>query len=570
MPKFKLVRGQKSGDNENLERIDFNIWVALIFLCCFGLIMVLSASSFECASSSDFNYDALYYFKRQALFVVLGFAGILVLRHYDYRKLKYFSTAAYVISIFCIFLLLTPLGISVNGAKRWLGRGSVRFQVAEVVKISVILFLASFVTNNSKQLGKIPMTILLWVLGAIPAGLLFVISNDLSSAIIVLGITFGISFVCAKTVRLHIGMLCAVIAAAGLYVLNIWNHLPTPEELEHTSFRIGRIAAWLAPERYSDNQGYQILQALYAVGNGGLLGRNLGNSIQKLYAIPEAHTDMIFSIVCEELGLIGATLLISLFLYLLYQLLRLALSTRELYGSVIVLGIFLHISIQTVINLAVNVNLFPNTGLTLPFISYGGTSVFLLLIEMSIVFSIIQIRTSGDTKPLPERYQRPSRLTRALMVLVSGSDTVASRNNASKRSSGTSASRTSARTGQQSRTSSSGRTSRSRTAGTSSARTSRSQATGSRTSKTRSSSSRNTTARSTSVRSSNTGRAQNSNGRYIEDDSHYSRGSSSQSRSSRTARFQSSTARNVTTRSRTSDYSSHTRNSQNRRPRPRS
>lgn len=416
MQNLKLIRGRKTDDTENLERIDFNIWVALIFLCCFGLIMVLSASSFKCASSKDCNYDSMYYFKRQTFFVIFGFIGILGIRHYDYRKLRVWSFTAYAVSILCIFLLLTPLGISVNGARRWLGRGSIRFQVAEVVKIAVILFLSDMVTTYSRYLSKVQLTIYLWLAGGIPAALLFKISNDLSSAIIVLGITFGISFICTKTVKLHAGVLTLAVSAATMYVLNIWNHLPTPEELSNTSFRVGRIAAWLAPERYADNQGYQILQALYAIGNGGFLGKNLGNSIQKLYAIPEAHTDMIFSIVCEELGLLGATLLISLFLYLLYQLLRLALSTRDLFGSVIVLGIFLHISLQTVINLAVNVNLFPNTGLTLPFISYGGTSVFLLLIEMSIVFSIIQIRTSraADTPPVIRRPLQAANLLRTL------------------------------------------------------------------------------------------------------------------------------------------------------------
>lgn len=416
MQNLKLISGQKTDDTDNLERIDFNIWVALIFLCCFGLIMVLSASSFKCASSKECNYDSMYYFKRQTFFVVAGFLGILGFRHYDYRKLMRLSWIAYVVSIICIFLLLTPLGISVNGAKRWLGRGAVRFQVAEVVKIAVILFLANMVTTYSKYLSKVQLTIYLWLAGGIPAALLFKISNDLSSAIIVLGITFGISFICTKTIKLHAGVLATAVAAAAAYILNIWNHLPTPEELSNTSFRVGRIAAWLAPERYSDNQGYQILQALYAIGNGGFLGKNLGNSVQKLYAIPEAHTDMIFSIVCEELGLLGATLLISLFLYLLYQLLRLALSTKDLFGSVIVLGIFLHISLQTVINLAVNVNLFPNTGLTLPFISYGGTSVFLLLMEMSIVFSIIQIRTSkaADRPPVVRRPSRAAQLLRTL------------------------------------------------------------------------------------------------------------------------------------------------------------
>jgi cell division protein FtsW len=164
--------------------------------------------------------------------------------------------------------------------------------------------------------------------------------------------------------------------------------MPTVEELDNMSFRVGRIAAFLNPERYADNQGYQVLQSLYAVASGGLFGKGLGNSTQKLGSIPESQNDMIFSIICEELGLFGALILLGLFAYLCFHIVKVALASREAFGSVLAMGVFLHIGLQTIINVAVNLNWMPNTGIALPLISYGGTAILCQLAELGLVYSV--------------------------------------------------------------------------------------------------------------------------------------------------------------------------------------
>ena len=155
-----------------------------------------------------------------------------------------------------------------------------------------------------------------------------------------------------------------------------------------SSFRIRRILVWLHPEDYASGDGYQTLQALYAIGSGGIFGRGLGNSIQKLGSVPEAQNDMIFSIICEELGLFGALLVLVLFGYLLYRLFFIAQNAPDLFGSLLVTGIFIHIALQVIFNIAVVLNLMPNTGVTLPFISYGGTSIMFLMIEMGLALGV--------------------------------------------------------------------------------------------------------------------------------------------------------------------------------------
>ncbi|WP_373215576.1 FtsW/RodA/SpoVE family cell cycle protein [Ruminococcus sp. 5_1_39BFAA] len=384
---FIQERREKSRRLEGLERADLNIWVTTIILCCFGLIMVYSASGYECSQNPDYKYDSLYLFKRQAVFMVIGFVCMYAGRFLDYHLLYKIASGIYILGIICIFLLLTPLGVVNNGACRWLRVGPVTFQVAEVVKIAVIIFLAFMICRYSSYLHRTKMTIYLWLAGGIPAVLLFRISNDFSSALVVLGITFSLTFIFTETYKIHFITAGGAFAVCAAYLIYLANHLPTQEKLDQLPFRIGRVAAWLAPERYASGQGYQILQSLYAIGSGGFLGKGLGNSVQKLGTIPEAQNDMIFSIICEELGVAGAALVAGLIAYLLYCFLRVA-GHSDLFGSVMVSGILFHIGIQSIINIAVNCNWFPNTGLPLPFFSYGGTSIFLLLGEVGLILAI--------------------------------------------------------------------------------------------------------------------------------------------------------------------------------------
>lgn len=359
------------------------IWSSVIILTVFGLIMIYSASGIQYSGS-----DSMYLLKRQLLFVIAGFVVCFICQFANYSILYKMAKVIYAGGILSIILLRTSLGVSAKGATRWLNVLGIQFQVAELVKICVIIMLAYMVQHYAKHLSKLGLTLRMWLVGGGVAGLLMVISNDLSSSLVILGITFGITFIYTRNEKLHLSIIGLAGVVVGIYLWNLKKHLPTVEELETMSFRTGRIAAWLEPERYAANQGYQTLQSLYAIGSGGLFGKGLGNSIQKVSAIPEAQNDMIFSIICEELGIIGAAMLILLIVYLTYQLFQVASKAKNLFGSVLVTGVLIHISLQSFINIGVNVNLLPNTGIGLPFISYGGTAVFCQLFEIAIVLSV--------------------------------------------------------------------------------------------------------------------------------------------------------------------------------------
>ncbi len=370
-----------------MNQVEANIWLCVILLSVFGCIIILSASAAAAAASKDCDYDMLYYVKKQGTFLAVGLGLMLVARYVNYNILKYFAIPAYLASIACIFLLRTGLGVRVNGAIRWIRLGPVQFQVAELVKVSTILALAFVLSICTGKIGKYLIVVFLWVFGAFMAVLLYKVSNDLSSAIVVLGITFFISFVCTRTVLLHV--VAVILAGARVYrsVMEVAGNLPTPEEIETLPFRTARIAAWLAPERYSLGKAYQTLQTLYSFGSGGFLGRGLGAGIQK-GKIPEVHTDMIFSVIAEELGIPGVAMVIVLIVFLAYKIMIVSVTAENILGSVVALGVMAHITIQSIINIAVNVNLFPNTGLPLPFVSYGGSSICFLMLEMAFLVAI--------------------------------------------------------------------------------------------------------------------------------------------------------------------------------------
>lgn len=379
---------QKKSVLDITARPNYNIWICLIFLCAFGALMVYSASGYEAAMSEDCDYNSMYWTQRQIIFMLLGFAFMFAYQFLNYNLLYKIPHIIYIAGIVCILLLKTKYGITVNGATRWLRLpGGIQFQVAELVKLTVIIYLAYLIRRYAKKLGRFWLTVAAWAAGGLAGVLLLEISNDLSSALVVIGITYGVTLICTRTMKLHLLSLAGAVSAAAVYVLRIKNNLPSPEELEKMSFRVGRIAAWIAPEKYAADQGYQVLQSLYAIGRGGLFGSGLGGSLQK-FSIPEAQNDMIFAVICEELGLFGAAVMMFLFAYLMYQIMRTVMTADNLYGSVLCLGVFFHIGIQVIVNVAVATNFFPNTGLALPFISYGGTAVFIQMAEIAIVLSV--------------------------------------------------------------------------------------------------------------------------------------------------------------------------------------
>lgn len=360
---------------------DYTLLFVVLFLLGFGLVMIYSTSSYE--ANLDYG-DAAYYLKKQAFSAALGLAAMFVVSRIPYAIWQPFATMGYIASAVLIVLVLTPLGITRNGATRWLNLG-ISLQPAEVAKLCMIIFLASLVC----RLGKaIRTTKGFFVVLAAPlpiCAMVYIITDNLSSAIIILGIAVLMLFVASPDYKKFIlGALVAVAVVVGGIFLIV--QMGTQgAELE---FRGERILAWLNPEAFASGKGFQTLQALYAIGSGGIFGKGLGQSMQKLGFLPEAQNDMIFSIICEELGLFGAIAVILLFVLLIWRFMVIANNANDLFGALLVVGVLGHFAIQVIMNIAVVTNTMPNTGITLPFISYGGSSVMFLMIEIGLVLSV--------------------------------------------------------------------------------------------------------------------------------------------------------------------------------------
>ncbi len=365
---------------------DMNLIVAVIFLIVFGLIMIYSSSYYTASMSEAYNYDPTFLLKSQAKYSILGVGVMLVVANIDYHKWRYFALVGLAGAVILILLLKVPgLGVTVKGATRWLKVPGVgQFQVAEPVKVAMIIFSAAFICKYAHSLTQWKILLKVMTPTAVVALMILKLSNNMSTAVIVFGISFLMVFMVHPKYYpfLIMGLIVAVIAAGVIYYT-----LHMPETDEDSPFRIARIVAWLKPYEYESDKAYQSLQGVYAIGSGGLMGKGLGNSIQKL-RIPEPFNDMIFAIICEELGIFGAGLVILLFIYLLYQLYTIAQTAEDLFGRLLAIGVFSHVALQAVLNLLVVTRLFPTTGVTLPFFSYGGTATVFLLIELGMVLNV--------------------------------------------------------------------------------------------------------------------------------------------------------------------------------------
>lgn len=373
----KKVRKRKKATG---EYFDYNLIIIVALLIIFGLIMIYSTSSYN---ALDEYGDALHYLKKQGIAAI---AGVFVMIGTIFVPLKWFlncSEIIYVASLVAVVLVKTPLGHAAGGATRWIYIGPVSIQPAELVKISVILLLATFICKyNSNLLNKWKILFAFMVPAIIGAALIFFLTNNLSSAVIVVGIAFVMLFVASPNYSKFFLVVGTVLAVAVIAILIIVNMAGSG------NFRVARVLAWLDPEAYYKDKGYQVLQSLYAIGSGGIFGKGLGESMQKLGFIPESQNDMIFSIICEELGLCGAFMLILLFTLLLWRMMLVAINTKNKAGCLVVVGVIAHIAIQVVLNIAVVTNSIPNTGISLPFISYGGSSIMCLLFEIGLVLNV--------------------------------------------------------------------------------------------------------------------------------------------------------------------------------------
>ena len=346
---------------------DDTLLVTVLVLVITGLVLLTSISAYN--GNVKFH-DSFYYLKKQGFATGLGLVGMAVVSRIDYHRWIPLAVPGYLLSILLGVAVLL-FGEEYNGSKRWLSLGPVSFQPSEFAKVAVIVFLSWLIEKNIKKMGKFK-SIVLTMLTILPiVGL--VGASNLSTAIIILGIGAVMIFTASPKYLQFFWMI-----AGGAGFMTIF--------LALESYRLERIAIWRNPEKYE--KGFQTIQGLYAIGSGGIFGRGFGNSLQKLGFVPEAQNDMIFSIICEEMGAAGAIFLIFLFAMLLWRLGVAAMHAKDLAGALICCGIMGHLALQVILNIAVVTNTIPNTGITLPFISYGGTSAVFLLGEMGLAMNV--------------------------------------------------------------------------------------------------------------------------------------------------------------------------------------
>ena len=359
---------------------DYSLLFTIAFLIMFGLLMIYSASSYK--AQLDYNGNAAYFMTRQGVIALGGFAFMILISRLDYRWYAKFYKLAIAVSWF-MMIAVSFVGRRVNGKRRWLGVGPLSFQPTELVKITVIVSVAALLVKLGRDVDR-PAGIARIAMVVLPLAAI-VAANNLSSGIIIAGIGFVMLFVASRKKLWYF----LVMAAGGLVIAfapQIGNGLRAIHLLK--PYQLNRINVWKNPEAFASEGGYQVLQGLYAIGSGGLFGKGLGESIQKLGFVPEAQNDMIFSIICEELGLFGAVALILVFMFMIYRFMVIASNAPDLFGCLLVVGVMAHIAIQVILNIAVVTNTIPNTGITLPFISYGGTSIVFLEAEMGMVLSV--------------------------------------------------------------------------------------------------------------------------------------------------------------------------------------
>ncbi|MBR4869207.1 MAG: putative lipid II flippase FtsW [Oscillospiraceae bacterium] len=358
--------------------IDTPFLILVLLLTGIGLIMVFSASF---PSAYYENGNPAHYFIRQGIFAIMGLAAMVVVSRINYQRFRGLAKLSILGAIILLVLVLI-IGIKVNNARRWLGFGSLTFQPSEIAKIAVVLYFADSISKKKDRMqdfraGIVPYAIVLGIIA-----ILMMLEPHFSGTMLILGVGAILLIVGGIPTKWIAGV--AAVGAAGIYlVLGVFG------------YGASRISMWLDPWQDALGDGYQMCQSLLAIGSGGLLGVGLGRSRQKFLYLPEEHNDFIFAIVCEELGLVGATIIMVLFAALILRGFWIALHARDRFGTLLVVGVISLIAMQTFLNIAVVTGFVPATGISLPFFSYGGTALFMQLAEMGIVLSVSrQMRAS--------------------------------------------------------------------------------------------------------------------------------------------------------------------------------
>ena len=363
-PRIKYVR-----------QYDYALLLLTIGLALFGVIMIYSAGYY----TASLDNNPYKYVKSQLYSLVIGVVIMLVVSNFDYQVLKQKRILRKYSLIHAVYILALIMqtavlfvGQEINGSKRWLKLGPLQFQPSEISKIATIVLIAYAVYNKRKDFDKLAGFVRIFCY-IFPLFVLIGIEN-LSSALIIFAIAFGMCFVASKKKMYFVVFGLVAIVGVGLFILL------------GQGYRMGRIEIWLDVE--NEPLAFQIRRGLYGIASGGFFGKGLGESMQKLGFIPEAYNDMIFSVICEELGIVGASVLLIAFLALFWRIVIIACHAPDLFGTMLAAGVMIQLAVQVILNVAVVTNSIPSTGVPMPLISYGGTSAIIIMAEIGIVLGI--------------------------------------------------------------------------------------------------------------------------------------------------------------------------------------
>ena len=375
----KQLRREKMEQSRELAKgpIDLPFCLLVLLLTAIGLVILLSAS-FPSAyyEANPSKHNPMYYFERQAVFAVLGTTVMFIVSRFNYQRLRGAGKILLYISLFLLVIVLIPgIGQLRNGARRWIGLGVLTFQPSEIAKVAIVVYFAGSISRKKEQMqtfryGIVPYAFIL----VLTAGLVGK-EPHLSGALLILGAGAAMMLVGG----IHWRWVGLAMGAAGLLLYLV---------LGVIGYNASRIEMWHNPWLDPQGAGYQLRQSLITIGSGGLWGVGLGKSRQKFLYLPEEHNDFIFAIVCEELGLIGATVIMLLFAALILRGYWIALHTRDRFGTLLAVGFTTQLAVQVFLNISVVTGLLPTTGISLPFFSYGGTALLIQLAEMGVILSV--------------------------------------------------------------------------------------------------------------------------------------------------------------------------------------
>lgn len=372
MKKVSIIN--KISNNEEKKSLDFSMLVTILILLSMGLVMVATASSYHALSTYGNSSELL---TKQLTLGLLGVAGMLIISKIDYRAYRKWSYLGYIVALCLLIAVLTPLGVTVNGAKRWLGFGeTLTFQPSEIMKIMLVLATATYISTNVKKLNSfkgyiVPLILLIAVV------IVMFLQKHMSGTLVMVVASFSVIFASGIKIK---AKYVVVIILIGVLALGAF--------IAAEPFRLKRILSFTNPEEDIQDGNWQAAQSLYAIGSGGVFGRGLGQSRQKYLWLPEAQNDFIFSVLGEEFGLVGTVAVLATFTFFIYRGYRIAITCKDMYGSLIATGITSVFAIQIFVNIAVVTCTMPVTGMPLPFFSYGGTALFINLCTMGILLNI--------------------------------------------------------------------------------------------------------------------------------------------------------------------------------------